>query len=361
MKLPETIGEMNSDCYWLVQYQLPQIMPKQFLVSLVVMLWPVIACWSQEANEFLDRRPLTNFSSETISPEEFVENNFLNFSVAPRLCRERKILSANLRQSISELALQEWAYFGFNFVDEFSEEYSEPIGLNRAGAGRDWLDAKTAERVTSSIAGYWASTKDGSWIVQEQNISWLVDIDNYDWDAPWSASFISWIICELGLTEEEFSRSIAHHHYIDQAIRDRLNGENTPSAYRAYRVGEKPLNAGDLLCRARRSQYLALEERISDLGIPARTHCDILISIEDNYALVIGGNIRDAVSLKRIPLERLANGNILSIGSPYRKIFVHLSLKSDTEITIKELDIFKNIIDFINASDELKNRFNFFS
>ncbi len=265
----------------------------------------------------------------SINPESSILGELPTFQIEVDECSSRMSVS-DLRSFIANAALQEWAFFGFHEVDERSQAFQIPIEqAQRVFRGRNWLTKDNAKRVSKSIAGYWASTEDGLWIINQQNSSWEVDIDNYDWELPWSASFISWIMCEAGLDQDQFKRSIAHYHYIDQGIIDALSENNTSSIYTAYSVGQFEPSPGDLLCRSRRSQYLELNERIEDLGSPSRGHCDVLIKMNLDSAIVIGGNVRDSVTLKLLPIKRDINNKIESIGSPYRMIYAHLKLKED--------------------------------
>ena len=78
-------------------------------------------------------------------------------------------------------------------------------------------------------------------------------------------------MCEGGLGEtKRFRRAVAHHVYIDQAIRARA-GDGTPAAFDAHDVGTTPIAPGDLLCSARRPRYRSIAERRRQLGNGART------------------------------------------------------------------------------------------
>ena len=77
--------------------------------------------------------------------------------------------------------------------------------------------------MASSVAGYWAATPQGTGMIANQNRAWNGPwgIDGR-WADPWSAAFVSWVMCESGLGEPaQFQRAIAHWTYIDQAIRAR--------------------------------------------------------------------------------------------------------------------------------------------
>ena len=128
------------------------------------------------------------------------------------------------------------------------------------------------------------------------------------WNAPWSAAFISWVMCEAGLgTTSQFQRAIAHHAYIDQAIRAR-DGRAPQAAFAAYDAGETAIAPGDLLCSSRRPAYRTIAERRRQMGVGARTHCDVVVKVDEarERILAIGGNVRGVVSLKLLRAVREA-------------------------------------------------------
>ena len=183
--------------------------------------------------------------------------------------------------------------------------------------------------MAASIAGYWTVTAEGSWIIDRQNEEWNGPSGiGARWRNPWSAAFISWVMCESGLADTSaFQRGVAHHRYIDQAIRSRDGGASR-AAFVAYDTGEAPIAPGDMLCSGRRPSYRTVAERRRQLGEGARTHCDIVVKVDAQNAhiLAIGGNVRSAVSLKILPAEPVADGGLRPRS---RSLFAHLKLKAD--------------------------------
>src|SRR5690606_18548644 len=90
-------------------------------------------------------------------------------------------------------------------------------GGGRRGPSR--VGTPEAARTAASIAGYWAVAPGGAWILETQNEYWREAVSGVTrWRFPWSAAFLSWLMCEGGLgTAELFQPAIAHHTYIDQA------------------------------------------------------------------------------------------------------------------------------------------------
>jgi hypothetical protein len=265
-------------------------------------------------------------------------------AIQSRPCRT--LPSRETRRRIVDIAVQEWGFFGFRVVDRTEVVTSAAAGSEDSGGGdvsadvrgsrgrRFRLPPAEAARVASSIAGYWAVTPEGSWIVERQNEEWLgPDGMAARWNAPWSAAFISWVMCEAGLgTPDQFRRAIAHHAYIDQAIRAR-DGRTSQAAFAAYDTGETVITPGDLLCSSRRPVYRTIADRRRQMGIGARTHCDVVVTVDEaNHRIqAIGGNVRGTVSLKLLRAQR-ETGKPLRVVDPdedERPIFVHLKLRAD--------------------------------
>jgi hypothetical protein len=243
------------------------------------------------------------------------------------------------RRRIVDLAIQEWGYFGFTTVDETIEEFDNRRRRQPSEPRQRWVGLEENARVADSIAGYWAVTPDGAWILERQNGIWRRATGSVErWRDPWSAAFISWVMCEGGLADaSEFKRAVAHYTYIDQAIeaRDRSASE---AAFVAYEVGESAVEPGDMLCRGRRGAYRDLAERRADLGVGARSHCDIVVKLDpDNDRIfAIGGNVRGSVRLKFLPATLapgdLSDGVYTRIGRPGRLVFAHLKLQAPSLI-----------------------------
>lgn len=233
-------------------------------------------------------------------------------------------------QRIVNLALQEWTFFGSR-IAEPRDSGDDDLPEEERRRRRPRLAPDEAARVAPVIAGYWAVTLQGSWIVSRQNDRWNgPDGISARWNAPWSAAFISWVMCEAGLgNNAQFVRAIAHHVYIDQAIRAR-DGIAGQAAFTAHEVGEVAVKPGDLLCAARRPIYRSLADRRRQMGSGARSHCDIVVRVDEVSRQVhaIGGNVRGVVSLKRLPAAPNARGLLQpTTGDDERPLFVHMRLR----------------------------------
>jgi len=251
------------------------------------------------------------------------------------------------RRRIVDVAVQEWAFFGFQTVDARPVEAGRlpdgvvPDALNpRRPAPRqarhmlrfgDWEDR---DRVTATVAGYWSATPDGAEVIGDQNREWRRTDRSIDWVQPWSAAFISWVMCEGGLGDMgQFARDISHRVYIDQAIRAR-DGQAPDAAFMAHDAGEAEIQPGDLLCNARGSaSYRTLADRRRDTGEYAPLHCDIVVRVDPDAGLfhLIGGNVMNSVTLTILPgvrdgehLRPLAEDDLEGA----RTMFAHLKLRA---------------------------------
>jgi hypothetical protein len=289
----------------------------------------------------LERLPASAF--DVVPPSAHVRGAPGDMTVRPQPCRT--LPAAAARRRLVDIAVQEWAFFGFRIVDrtettdrstfgnEAVDDSGESLDWRRGGRRLSRLPPEEAARVAASIAGYWAVTPEGSWIVQKQNDDWNGPYGvAVRWNAPWSAAFVSWVMCEGGLgTTSQFQRAIAHHTYIDQAIRAR-DGRAPQAAFTAYDAGETTITPGDLLCSSRRPAYRTIADRRRQFGVGARSHCDIVVKVDEarERILAIGGNVRGAVSLKLLGADRTAGRPLRLVDMEEdRPIFAHLKLRAD--------------------------------
>lgn len=249
--------------------------------------------------------------------------------IVDRSCAQYPV--TEVRQRIVNIATQEWHWFGASVIDMTSQaELDANEGRSRRWWRDDWMTADEAGRVADDIAGYWAAAPDSSWIVENQNRRWREQGITARWRDFWSAAFISWVMCESGLGRpEQFQRAIAHHTYIDQAIRAR-DGMEHDAVFTAYDIGEMDIQPGDMLCRGTRPAYRSLEQRREHLGEGARSHCDIVIGMDDSGSKirVVGGNVRGSVRMKLLPAGADAQGRLVPLPYGDRRLFAHLKLNT---------------------------------
>ena len=264
-------------------------------------------------------------------PSSRVSGNPGEMRIVDRSCSS--LPRAGVRRRMVDVAVQEWAYFGLSVEDMTNISESELSPRDATGRRRYYRPSyEEAARVADSIAGYWSAAPDSSWILNKQNQNWQRDGLGARWRDFWSAAFVSWVACESGLGEmREFSRAIAHHTYIDQAIMAR-DGIRSSAAYIAFDVGEAEINPGDLLCRGSRPEYGNLEQRRGHLGEGARTHCDIVVAVDETAGEIkaIGGNVRASVRLKIFPAVKGEGAYLAPVPYAGRHLFAHLQLQADS-------------------------------
>lgn len=298
------------------------------------LMWAINPALIAQSTESAERLPRTIL--DVRPPSERVQGSPGNMHIVDRSCRD--FPPSQLRRRIVDTAVQEWAYFGYSTDAQPREPAPRETGPRRPFV-YPRLTPTEAERLATSIAGYWAATPNSDWIVQRQNAAWDETGTGARWRDAWSAAFISWVMCEGGLAREaQFKRAIAHHSYIDQAILAQ-DSQDPVAAYRAYPLGVVTIGPGDLLCRGSRPAYSSIAQRRAQLGVGARTHCDIVVSVDERkeQISVIGGNVRATVRMKILPATRDGELPLRPIADNGRALFAHLQLQAPA-IEAKALD-----------------------
>ena len=321
-------------------------MPVIRLFSGLSLLFITVASLQAQPTESLDRLPADVL--DVRSPIERVVGTPGSMRITDRSCRSMPL--SDVRRRIVDTAVQEWAYFGFS-VDDQLQAQPFPSSVSQQTPSRQTpsqqmqrstfprMNAGEGARLASSIAGYWAATPDSDWILERQNANWNAEGTGARWRHAWSAAFISWVMCESGLAEPaQFRRAIAHHTYIDQAIRA-TDGLDNRAVFTAYDPGQAAIEPGDLLCRGSRPNYRTLAERRSQLGDGARTHCDIVVKVDAQAQkiMVIGGNVRGSVRMKVMPAAQDIGQALRPLSDNGRALFAHLKLQAPS-IALNALD-----------------------
>lgn len=240
-------------------------------------------------------------------------------------CRESvgdAATDAGLRQRIVSLAAREWEAFHFPVLDIASaglplvpriqsqgsgargraivpDAINPPLDASQERALRLGLvedDGDAIER----IGGYWAATP-GQSAVAMQNVIWgKGGWPGAGWALPWSAAFISWTMCEAGLTRAQFARASTHWAYLTAMFDTPSQSAFTPAPL-STRVAP-----GDLVCagRAENKDIVTLEEARRAAAQGALMHCDIVVGLLPDRALLIGGNVMNAIALTVAPADR---------------------------------------------------------
>ncbi len=210
------------------------------------------------------------------------------------------------RQAAVAIALREWRLFGEGVFDDppgTPELQGDDKPERQAGlwqrVGEYWWEGQDAANPT----GAWTGKHDGSGVVFPAT---------QDGDFAWSAAFISYVMRIAG-AGPRFPYAPSHSTYINIAVK-MARGETQGWAVVAERPEAYAPQPGDLICAGRNG---ARDLRYDDLPTGAFTsHCDIVIGPTSQGLAVIGGNVRDAVTMKHIPVD--GAGRIAGVGgAPY--------------------------------------------
>lgn len=254
-----------------------------------------------------------------------------------------------IRQRIVDLAVSQWRRFGYPVVNRSSrfkgltDAQLQRLVMQRVPALRLSSGAEPAvatERensVDGAIAGYWSvvdpwPSKAGD-PAPRSRLRYRNEhlFSSRSWNEPWSAAFVSWVLCEAGADDIAFPKSSSHIQFLIDAQdmeRSRLGW------YRSVRPDlPAPIEAGDIICSARGTTDQQKISGALDSTMPA--HCDIVVATDTGQGilLAIGGNVRDKVALSIISARITPKGTVLqpnlntSVPMPWLRI-LHLKAHS---------------------------------
>jgi hypothetical protein len=118
--------------------------------------------------------------------------------------------------------------------------------------------------------------------------------DNYYVEEAWSSAFISYLMRMAG-AGDDFKYAPSHSQYISEAVKNRK--ENNSKKFKAYKPNEVDVKVGDLVCYPRQSGVGY------DSGAGYKSHCDLIINVNGDKAVGVGGNVSDSVSKKDYVLK----------------------------------------------------------
>lgn len=118
-----------------------------------------------------------------------------------------------------------------------------------------------------------------------------------DTEHAWSAAFISWVMQQAGWGDR-FSSSEWHATYIRNSILARKRQDRN-FAYWGYRLQERAPQVGDLVGYARQGGV-----SFDYQPLTYSSHTDLVVAVRPGEIDVIGGNVKDSVSLKTVATDR---------------------------------------------------------
>ena len=125
-------------------------------------------------------------------------------------------------------------------------------------------------------------------------------LDGRNRDSPWSATFISYVMRMAGVSDEDFERSIRHSQYIHMALQNRVNGV-LGAAFVGRRLNEYVPKSGDLVAYSRTDTPMTFNRAVKRERY--KSHTDIVVYTRQGEIGVIGGNVGDSVTLKRVSTD----------------------------------------------------------
>lgn len=192
----------------------------------------------------------------------YIGLSLLTISLLYIITKPRKKKISNFKRNVVELAKEEHKAWNFGQTKEGSQD--------------------TIQR----LRNYWQKGTDTK------------KDDNYYINTPWSSAFISYLM-KLAGAGDDFKYSTSHSVYISEAVKNRK--ENNNKKFKAYKPQEVKVDIGDLVC------YPRQEGVTYDSPSGYLSHCDLVVSVKDNIATGIGGNVSNSVSKKQY---KLINGKI---------------------------------------------------
>lgn len=229
-------------------------------------------------------------------------------------------IDALLRQRMVDVATAEWRRFNFPVTDHRKRDLmrvvvpdSGPLipakfnakmpGIARQALRLGWMEDD--RQVRRAIGGYWTSVP-GQNALQVQSVI-FAQFPDAGWAHPWSAAFLSYVMCSAGVGDmEKFQRADGHWAYVDQAIATADGAAN--GIFKATDVDSGLPAPGDFICADRadtEQPYRNLADRRGKTGFRAM-HCDLVVRVvagKRGYVAAIGGNVVQAVSMTLVSLR----------------------------------------------------------
>lgn len=147
-----------------------------------------------------------------------------------------------------------------------------------------------------------------------------LNLDGKDRDMPWSAAFISFVVRKTAIDVERYGNfkfASSHSRYLHDSIVKKDSGD-TSAPFWGYRLNEKLPQVGDIVARWRETERNYNDAAHDD---SFKSHSDIIISVNSDFVLAIGGNVSQSVSITRY--EKSGAGYLL----PTKQVFMLMENK----------------------------------
>jgi hypothetical protein len=111
---------------------------------------------------------------------------------------------------------------------------------------------------------------------------------------PWSAVFISWCVKQAGAVKSEFRFAMAHSVFVNQAIKNALNGDGV---FQGFDISVQKPAVGDIIQNNRRGN--TFDFAFARTHTQYESHSAIVVEIgqdtQGGFAFCVGGNESDSV------------------------------------------------------------------
>lgn len=141
-----------------------------------------------------------------------------------------------------------------------------------------------------------------------------------DTDQYWSAVFISYVMSAAG-AGSKFKYNAQHSRFIYRAILDRQDG-NSNCAYWAFRLDERRPAIGDIVCWYRGDDLSDVDYE-HQLNGDYPGHTDIIVAVDHDSVDVIGGNVSNSVTRRKLPLDN--GGHLVPLQRGGEKLFAFMA------------------------------------
>jgi hypothetical protein len=215
------------------------------------------------------------------------------------------IPAATQRAAVVRAALAEWDRWGRLTVDGWPEALPVPA----------------APENYPNVLAYWEAVPEGPGVIRRHQqaydemmsglMVWQVEgapqpaLPSISiWAHPaWSAAFVSYVMQRAGVPGYVFPPAAAHSTYID-ALLFSWSGNPDGAAFRPHDPSEYTPVPGDLICADRsRSPLYRWQDKLAEAGSFRPMHCDVVVASGGGLVQAIGGNVLDAVVLRRFPTD----------------------------------------------------------
>jgi hypothetical protein len=259
--------------------------------------------------------------------KKFVDLEALNLRSAPEMTPETRIAILHLGQPVDVLSpAPEFGWIRIKTtVDGVTKTGVVKAEINGQQSLRNPVSPQREALVAQAIAE-WLRFEKGQG--QEHHAPYFtyigemwqaigLNLDGRDRDQFWSAAAISFMVRNAGSTVPKYMKfkfAAAHARYMHDAILRREKND-TKAPFWGFRLHEIKPEIGDIACKWRESPRDFDDAANSDAF---KSHTDIIVSVQPDFVLAIGGNVGQSVNITRY--AKTGAGFL----APQDQVFMHM-------------------------------------